>query len=101
MCTQFCCQKLTLCPISQLPDSHLNEVPYSVSVVENECDRAKNNLLVTYNPLSEGVEKKKKFAVCVKVARWQNLIPSFPWIASGWRAGEAQSKERKGSNFAV
>ena len=21
-----------------------------------------------------------------KVARWQNLIPSFPWIASGWRA---------------
>ena len=22
----------------------------------------------------------------VKVARWQNLIPSFPWIAPGWRA---------------
>ena len=21
-----------------------------------------------------------------KVARWQNLIPSFPWIAPGWRA---------------
>jgi len=21
-----------------------------------------------------------------KVARWQNLIPSFPWIAAGWRA---------------
>ena len=20
-----------------------------------------------------------------KVARWQNLIPSFPWIALGWR----------------
>ena len=20
------------------------------------------------------------------VARWQNLIPSFPWIAPGWRA---------------
>ena len=20
-----------------------------------------------------------------KVARWQNLIPSFPWIAPGWR----------------
>ena len=30
-----------------------------------------------------------------KVARWQNLIPSFPWI------GRAQSKERKGSNFAA
>ena len=33
-----------------------------------------------------------------KVARWQNLISSFPWIALGWRA---QSKERKGSNFAA
>ena len=21
-----------------------------------------------------------------KVARWQSLIPSFPWIAPGWRA---------------
>ena len=21
-----------------------------------------------------------------KVARWQNLVPSFPWIAPGWRA---------------
>ena len=21
-----------------------------------------------------------------KGARWQNLIPSFPWIATGWRA---------------
>ena len=21
----------------------------------------------------------------LKVARWQNLIPSFPWIAPGWR----------------
>ena len=25
----------------------------------------------------------------VSVARWQNLIPSFPWIAPGWRAGAA------------
>ena len=32
-----------------------------------------------------------------KVARRQNLIHSFPWIAPGWRAGVgAQSKERKG-----
>ena len=36
-----------------------------------------------------------------KVARWQNLIPSFPWIAPGWRGIGAQSKERKGSNFAA
>ena len=27
------------------------------------------------------------------VARWQNLIPSFPWIVPGWRVG--------GSNFAI
>ena len=25
-------------------------------------------------------------AVPDKVARWENLIPSFPWIAPGWRA---------------
>ena len=24
--------------------------------------------------------------ISAKVARWQNLIPSFPWIAPGWRA---------------
>ena len=24
--------------------------------------------------------------VAAKVARWQNVIPSFPWIAPGWRA---------------
>ena len=24
--------------------------------------------------------------VADKVARWQNLIPSFPWIAPGWTA---------------
>ena len=33
-----------------------------------------------------------------KVARWQNLIPSFPWIAPGVGA---QSKERNVSNFAA
>ena len=28
------------------------------------------------------------------VARWQNLIPSFPWIGPGWRAwGTIQGKE--------
>ena len=32
------------------------------------------------------------------VARWQNLTPSFPWIAPGWRArGPIQGK--KGINF--
>ena len=32
-----------------------------------------------------------------KVARWQNLIFFFPWIAPGWRAGGG----RKGPNFAA
>ena len=36
---------------------------------------------------------------CSKVARWQNLIPSFPWIAPGWRAWGRNP--RKGSNFAA
>ena len=36
-----------------------------------------------------------------KVARWQNLIPSFPWIAPGLEGVGAQSKERKGSKFAA
>ena len=39
--------------------------------------------------------------VKIMVARWQNWIPSFSWIAPGWRGMGAQSKERKGSNFAV
>ena len=51
--------------MSQLPQSHWNAVPASVSVVEKECDSATNNLQVTYNPLNDGA-RKKKFAVCVK-----------------------------------
>ena len=35
-----------------------------------------------------------------KVARWQNLIPLIPWIAPP-PSTLAQSKERKGSNFAI
>ena len=37
-------------------------------------------------------EKKCRIAsqteelLMIRVARWQNLIPSFPWIAPGWRA---------------
>ena len=41
------------------------------------------------------------YTVFLQVGRWQNLIPSFPWIAPGWRAWGGQSKERKGSNFAA
>ena len=35
----------------------------------------------------------RKGDLIAKIARWQNLIPSFPWIAPGWRAW--------GSNFAI
>ena len=37
----------------------------------------------------------------IKVARWQNLIPSFPCIVPGFKGVGAQSKESKGLNFAV
>ena len=49
----------------RLPHSHHSKVPLSVSVVENMCDKATNNLKVIYNTLPPGVSKKK-FAVCVK-----------------------------------
>ena len=29
------------------------------------------------------------------VARWQNLIPSFPWIAPGWRAWGRNPRKRR------
>ena len=50
----------------QLPKSHWEQVPLSVSVVENVCDTATNNLKVRYNKLPEGETKKQNFAVCVK-----------------------------------
>jgi len=49
----------------QLPKTHWGKTPASVSIVEDKCDKASNNLRVTYNKPAEG-EEKKKFAVCVK-----------------------------------
>ena len=37
----------------------------------------------------------------LRYATLQNLIPSFPWIAPPTPSTLAQSKERKGSNFAI
>ena len=37
----------------------------------------------------------------LRYATLQNLIPSFPWIAPPHPPPLAQSKERKGSNFAI
>merc|ERR1712241_89105 len=50
----------------QLPKTHWNQVPLSVSIVENVCDKATNNLRVIYNKLPEGQKAKKEFAVCAK-----------------------------------
>ena len=50
----------------QLPKTHWDKVPLSVSIVENVCDTATNNLRVIYNKLPEGQKAKKEFAVCVK-----------------------------------
>lgn len=50
---------LTSC---EVPENYQDKVPGSVSLVEGECDLAKNNLRVIYNP----AEEKKDFAVCVK-----------------------------------
>ena len=34
-------------------------------------------------PVIHELEQKKEYSTVFKVARWQNLIPSFPWIAPG------------------
>ena len=47
-------------------------------------------------PGAEGAELSEAVVVVTgdKVARWQNLIPSFPWITPGWRVwGAIQGKE--------
>ena len=44
------------------------------------------NLNEVMNPTEEKDRLKKVRHVLNSVARWQNLIPSFPWSAPGWRA---------------
>lgn len=48
----------------RIPIQYHGVVPDSVSIVENKCDLATNNLRVIYNRPPDG--KKKNFAVCVK-----------------------------------
>ena len=38
-------------------------------------------------------------AMAGKVIRWQNLIPSFPWIPPGWRVGGAIQGRKEGVKF--
>ena len=49
----------------KIPESHRDQVPSSVSLVEGKCDIATTNLRITYNQLPVG-ETKGDFAVCVK-----------------------------------
>ncbi|XP_065365627.1 uncharacterized protein LOC135958662 [Calliphora vicina] len=48
-----------------VPEEHRSWTPRSVSLVTSPCDKATNNVLVTYQPLKEE-EAKQKFVVCVK-----------------------------------
>ena len=51
-------------------------------------------LLQDFQP-GDGEEGVGKAQVKGSVARWQHLIPSFPWIAPGWRCcGRNPRKER-------
>ena len=36
-------------------------------------------------PIYRDAQQDLTTEILFKVARWQNLIPSFPWIATGWR----------------
>ena len=45
-----------------LPSSHLNSTPISVSLVEEHCETPTNFLNIIFDPPAE----KKEFAVCVK-----------------------------------
>jgi len=49
----------------QIPKSFWRKTPATVSIVEDPCEKATNNLKVIYNKLEED-EAKKSFAVCVK-----------------------------------
>ena len=43
---------------------------------------------VAHGPRQHRPAEHRSIPTCMvhKVARWQNLIPSFPWIVPGWRA---------------
>ena len=50
----------------QIPHSHWGKVPVSVSLVENKCEYANNNIRVVYNRKKPKTSSKKTFGVCVK-----------------------------------
>ncbi|XP_037933200.1 uncharacterized protein LOC119668933 [Teleopsis dalmanni] len=48
-----------------IPEENMNDIPITVSLVKEECDRATNNLKISYE-LPEKPKTKSGFAVCVK-----------------------------------
>ena len=50
MTSEMMYQVLLSCPI---PNSHQEEIPESVSIVENKCEKASNSLRVLYDKPSE------------------------------------------------
>ena len=63
------------------------------------------HVFTTFQTQLDGAVKASIQLLCtliISVARWKNLIPSFPWIDPPPPPPNlAQSKERKGSTFAA
>ena len=86
LCFQFFLQKLgpvfwdshSLCAFCA---SSLNSVPLPVHGIRTKASGI--NRLAPRHPYRG-----------IKVARWQNLIPSFPWIAPGWTAWGRNPRKR-------
>jgi len=60
-------------------------IPVSVSIVENLCDTATNNLKVIYNKLEAPTTTKDPFAVCVKGLDFPDIDMSvrlIEWLES-------------------
>ncbi len=68
----------------QLPKTHWRMTPVSVSIVENICDTATNNLKVIYNKLEPSMTKDP-FAVCVKGLDFPDIdisVRLIEWLES-------------------
>ena len=54
---------------------------------EDERNLFLHRVLLDYLTVNGGEDDQAvRIRTLSSVARWQNLIPSFPWIAPGWRA---------------
>ena len=62
----------------KIPDTHKNLVPSFVSLVEEDCEKPTNLLVVIYNK-KPNEEKANKFAVCVKGHAFPDIDMSRKW----------------------